>query len=479
MRLFTLFHLGDVLKSTNHYSSLDDNQWEHETMDQFKQTKEYFQRDFGEIEKNPNMYDGKLYVCQGCEEYKEFVSSFLNDNGFIPYSAEELATHRDAIEISGKTVKIVEYDSKSRVKIAELTGIDNSRTIRYMFLEDGALYSASEMNSVGNLVKEIHFFKGEITSGVENQYDEHNHNVKAIRFSDGKISEWEENQYDEQNNKIRKIGRNSFVFYDHKYCYDDGGNLIQETTLKADGSVESEVIYDRYGNLIKRICYWPDGRKQESEYQREFDAAGKCIKEIKLLNGSIEEEKIYDYTDIGIPIIKYTVGTQAVYYQTQREVNKHSETFGLLGRYHLKNEAPLSLLIILTESMISFFIKNGYDLSKIHCTGMSEIHSGIIGYDKSYTALEDFVQNVLIDYERENSCGWYIDFNGISSRLVKENNSACIGMHHDDSRAEVQLMGVREETKLFYIEMLQSISDTTGLVLQWIFVTEQDIYKDW
>jgi len=448
-------------------------------MDQFKQTKDYFQKYFEKIKKNPNKHDGEPYECQECEEYKEFVCGFLKDNAFIPYSADELATHRDAMEISGKTVKVVEYHPNNQVKIAELTGIDITRTIRYSFLEDGVLHSASEMNSVGNLVKKFIFFKGEISQCEENQYDEHNRNVKAIRFSDGKISQWEENQYDEHNNKIRKTGRGLFSLYDYKYCYDDDGNLIQEITLKVDGSVETENIYDGYGNLIKRIWYSPDGLKQEREYQQEFDAAGNCIKEIKLLNGSIEEEKIYDYSDRDIPIIKCTVGKQAVNYQIQREVNKHSETFGLWGRYLLKDEARLSLLITLTESMIGFFIKNGYVLSRIHCAGMSEIHSGIIGYDKSYTALEDFVQNVFIDYERANSCGWYFDFNGISSRLIIENNSACICMSRDDGDVVVQLMGVREETKLFYIEMLQSISDTTGLVLHSIFVTEQDMYKDW
>lgn len=392
-------------------------------MDQFKQAKEYLQKHFGKIKK-PNKHDGKPHEYQECEEYNEFVNSFLKDNAFIPYCAAELATHKAAIEISEKTVKIVEYHPNNQVKTAEITDIDNNRTTRYLFSDRGTLYATFEIDSVGNLVKEIYFFEGGMSYCDENQYDKHN-------------------------NKIRET-RRGYMPHDYKYCYDDDGNLIQKTTLKSDGSVESENIYDRFGNLIKQI---------------------------KLVNGSINEEKIIEYTDRGLPIIKYTVGRLAEVYRTHREISKHTESFGLWGQYHLKDNASLSLLVTLTESMISFFIKNGYDLLRIRCCGMSEIHCGIIGFDESYTTLEDFVQNALIDYEQKNSSGWSIDFSYIFSRLTKESNTAYIGMRLDSNFAEVQLTGVRAETKLFYAEMLQSISDTTGLDLRYIIVTGRDLYE--
>jgi hypothetical protein len=387
---------------------------------------------------------------RNCEKYNEIVSDILKDSKFFQHSADDLIKHRDVIEFSGKAIKIIQYHFNNQVKIADITDTDNNCTMRYFFWDNGELYSASEIDSAGNRIKEIHFTNGKITSCEENQYDKHK-------------------------NIIRYTRRGSMP-YDCKYSYDDNGNLIQKTIFKTDGSIEEEEYYS-HGNLVKTIGYDSKGSRWEKEYRQEYDAAGNIIKKVELMNGLIKKEEICEYSDRGIPVKKHTDVREAFLNLNHKEMENHTEPFELVGKYNIgkydiEGEALVSL-ITLTESIINLFIENGYNLIKIDCGGMSEIHSGIVSYGESYTVLEDFVQKALTDYERENekSIGWALDFSSTFSKLIKQNNLE-VHIRLDFSYRDnwVRIKGVNEETKLFNIEILQSISDTTGLGLWEIIV---------
>ena len=140
-------------------------------------------------------------------------------------------------------------------------------------------------------------------------------------------------------------------------------------------------------------------------------------------------------------------------------------SFRLVGRYSLRENGVS--LIALTESMINFFIDHGYKLEIIDCDGMSEYDCGIIPYSKRYTVVEDFVQNALTDHKCEcKSTKYELNFSITDSYLLKQDNlKARIYLDFYYETYIVNIEGVNEETKLFNVGILQSISDTIGLDL--------------
>lgn len=426
---------------------------------------------------------------QNCKKCKEIPSNLFEAGEFKFHSADEFIKHREVIENIGKAIEIIQYHQNNQVEIADITDLDSNLIIRLIFGKDGQLEFVNELNAVGNQTKNLYIDKGEVTWCEEYEFDKHKNITRYTRRGNLPCDHKYSCRYDDHDNLIKETAHKTNDS-NKKEVYYSSGSPVKEVNYYNNGSVRSEEYFSigdpvritcNYlgsiklakpdngkdpHNLVKVISYDSKGQRMEREYRHEFDSAGNIIKRIELLNGIIEKELTWVYNDTGLPVLKQTAGGEAFISLAENEMGKHSESFKLIGRYSLRGSS--TSIITLTESVIKLFISNGYKLVRISCGGMSDYDCAIVSYGKSYTVLEDFVQNAITDHERaSNDAGGYtLSFSKTVSYLQKQDNlHACIELDHYEESYDVIIEGVIEETKNINVKFLQSISDTIGLDL--------------
>ncbi len=220
------------------------------------------------------------------------------------------------------------YDDKNRVVFERHIYSDGEVTISYSYDDEGRVikienndprqkYHCIEervYDKYGNETKRTRKSNGFIeVSEHKYTYDEKGNIIKD-EYPDDVFAPVIEYVYDDSNRVIeRKVDIDKYLF-----VYDEKGNLLSETydSYHDMNEYRNEFTYDINGNKTKEI-YTEDGKTVET-YEREFDSASRLLKEVHIKYGRETEKETttFEYNEKGLLITKKTtrVDTETVEY---------------------------------------------------------------------------------------------------------------------------------------------------------------------
>lgn len=140
-------------------------------------------------------------------------------------------------------------------------------------------------DTVGNLLKRIHYYRLNEEYRYEYGYDEKGQQTSVTYHY---IYPWKNDDY----------------FISYTYEYDDSGNMVKKTEVLDDGNVRTwwEYSYDAADNMIGEILYqYQDGLPSQQELKEyEYDDDGNLVKYVYYgRDGSIQEWYEYKYDGSG------------------------------------------------------------------------------------------------------------------------------------------------------------------------------------
>ena len=249
------------------------------------------------------------------------------------------------------------YDDKNRVVFEKHIYSNGEVTISYAYDDEGRVIKIEnndprqkyhyieerEYDKYGNETKRTRKYDG-ITDVSEHKYTyDEKGNIIKDEYPDDVFAPVIEYVYDDSNRVIeRKVGVDKYLF-----VYDEKGNLLSETydSYHDMNEYRNEFTYDINDNKTKEI-YTEDGKTVET-YEREFDSASRLLKEVHIKYGRETEKETttFEYNEKGLLITKKTtrVDTETVQY-----------SYDNLGNLtEIKNSTQLS-------NVQSFYTYSGY-----------------------------------------------------------------------------------------------------------------------
>lgn len=145
-----------------------------------------------------------------------------------------------------------------------------------------------EYDGAGNMVKETKYREdGSVSYWWEYEYDADGNQIKKVEYvENNQITCWYEYEYDPAGNMVKKIEREVYNFSSnskglgrrYEYEYDENGNEVKYIAYEKDNQVIgwAEKEYDAAGRLVKEDFY--QNHSSPSEYGYEYDASGNKIR---------------------------------------------------------------------------------------------------------------------------------------------------------------------------------------------------------
>lgn len=167
-------------------------------------------------------------------------------------------------------------------------------------------------DTVGNLLKRIHYYELSEEYRYEYGYDEKGQQISETYHY---IYPWKNDdyfrfytyEYDDSGNMMKRaeVLDDGSVRMWWEYSYDAAGNMIGEIQYKNQDGVAcqeawKEYEYDDDGNLIQYVNYWPQRDSVFERQESEYDTNGNLVKYMSYgRDGSIQEWHEYKYDGSG------------------------------------------------------------------------------------------------------------------------------------------------------------------------------------
>ena len=166
------------------------------------------------------------------------------------------------------------------------------------------------------------------------EYDEEGNRIRCTEYNeDGNVTQWYAYEYDEKGNMTAETFTVEYMDMWETHVYKEDGELLvllQGSEDRPGNGADAwtykwEYEYNEHDNVVSKLYETPEGERELTTYEYEYDAAGNVVKETSYLADPDDEEdkELTEWTEYGYD--KDNRVTENITYNSKGEV-QHSET---------------------------------------------------------------------------------------------------------------------------------------------------------
>ena len=166
------------------------------------------------------------------------------------------------------------------------------------------------------------------------EYDEEGNRIRCTEYNeDGNVTQWYAYEYDEKGNMTAETFTVEYMDMWETHVYKEDGELLvllQGSEDRPGNGADAwtykwEYEYNEHDNVVSKLYETPEGERELTTYEYEYDVAGNVIKETRYLADPDDEEdkELTEWTEYDYD--KDNMVTEIITYNSKGEV-QHSET---------------------------------------------------------------------------------------------------------------------------------------------------------